>query len=351
LLDNLSVAEAHWIARFKDKAESAPIVLGLFIAVGYLLFRCLFDALFLAIWGIPEGFFPLWQSNLWWSELINAILLGYVPAILVIARRGIVSDLSQLRPWLPCSDAEVDYIRASATGPAGFPGQAFKLSGLIVGGGLVLIDPSLSLGAERSLTNPSFLWPLLRTALFAWVVFTLIVSDFKATRAYLHMGRNLIEVDLLDVQSLSPFARRGLRSALMWVIFSIIFSLFWVGDAASEANLTLLVVVLTMATGAFVVPLVGVHYNILSVKRSELDRLRQKIRVERASIITDASDDEGSSPRLANLIAYYQLIDQAREWPIDAAKLLRFFMYLLIGLGSWMGSAMVERLLDRTLGG
>ena len=214
-----------------------------------------------------------------------------------------------------------------------------------------MIDPSLSLGSERSLTNPAFLWPLLRTALFAWVVFTLIVSDLKATRTYFYLGRNLIEVDLLDVQSLSPFARRGLRSALMWVIFSIIFSLFWVGDAASEGNLTVLVIVLTIATGAFVVPLIGVHYNILSVKRSELDRLREEIRVERASIINEVSDDEGSSPRLANLIAYYQLIDGAREWPLDAANLLRFFMYLIIGLGSWLGGAIVERVLDRTLGG
>ena len=28
--------------------------------------------------------------------------------------------------------------------------------------------------------------------------------------------------------------------------------------------------------------------------------------------------------------------------------LLRFFMYLLIGLGSWLGGAVVERLLDTT---
>jgi hypothetical protein len=54
---------------------------------------------------------------------------------------------------------------------------------------------------------------------------------------------------------------------------------------------------------------------------------------------------------LANLIAYYQLIDRTQEWPINAASLLRFFMYVLIGLGSWLGAALVERMLDRTLGG
>ena len=114
-------------------------------------------------------------------------------------------------------------------------------------------------------------------------------------------------------------------------------------------NPVMFVGVLMMAVGAFVVPLVGVHDNILLVKHSELDRLRNEIRVERAAV-NSKLDDKHASPRLANLIAYYQLVEQTREWPINAANLLRFFMYMLIGLGSWLGSAMVERLLERTLG-
>ena len=105
-----------------------------------------------------------------------------------------------------------------------------------------------------------------------------------------------------------------------------------------------------MATAAFIVPLIGVHYNILSEKKSQLDRLRNEIRIEKAAVIDKLSVENPASPRLANLISYYQLIGGTREWPIDAANLLRFFMYLLIGLGSWLGGAIVERLLDRTLG-
>jgi hypothetical protein len=196
------------------------------------------------------------------------------------------------------------------------------------------------------------MWPLLHTPVFIWLVFMLFVSDLKATRTYLNVGRNLIEVDLLDIQSLSPFARRGLRSALTWIVFSMIFSLFWVGDeTAARANGLLFVTVLAMAIGAFVVPLSGVHNNIVSVKRLELGRLRDQIRDVRGAVVDTSSDGDPASPRLANLIAYHQLIDGAREWPIDAANLLRFFMYLIIGLGSWLGGAVVERLLDRTLGG
>lgn len=225
------------------------------------------------------------------------------------------------------------------------------LSGIVGGVWLVFVDPSLTLGSDRSLTNPAFIWTLWRLPLFIWLSFVLIVSDLNATRSYLRLGRDLIEVDLLDVQSLTPFARRGLRSALTWVVFSIIFSLFWVGDMASEHNLLLFIPVLAMAVGAFIAPLVGVHSNIVSVKRSALDRLRDEIRVERDIFANKHIDATSESPRLANLIAYYQLINGTREWPIDAANLLRFLMYLLIGLGSWLGSAFVELMLDRTLSG
>ena len=110
-------------------------------------------------------------------------------------------------------------------------------------------------------------------------------------------------------------------------------------------------ITLAMATGAFIVPLIGVRNNIVSVKRSELARLREEIRVEHSTLLNKkVTDDKAASPHLANLIAYYQLIDQTQEWPIDAANLMRFFVYVLIGLGSWLGGALVERLVDSTLG-
>ena len=348
----MSVAMAHWTSGLDDKGAWAPLWLGLSITIGFLLTRCAFDAAFLATWGFPHGVEPFWRSDIWWPEIVNAILMGYIPAVLLIARRGADRDLSQLRPSLSCNDAEFADLHAAAAGRVGLVGRAFKLSGIVGGVVFVFHDPSISQGAEQSLTHPSFVWVLLRMPVFLWLIFTLIVSDLSATRTYLHMGRNLIEVDLLDVQSLSPFGRKGLRSALIWMIFLLVFSLFWLGeDTASPHNPVAFLTMLAMATAAFVVPLVGVHQNIRSVKSLELNRLRDQIRVERAVIMDDLSEHNPSSPRLADLIAYQQLVDRTREWPIDAANLLKFFMYLLIGLGSWLGGALVERMLDSTLGG
>jgi len=345
----MSSTVAYLRAKLDNPSKWTPFLLGLFITVCYLILRCILDSVYLFTWGFPLDYQPLWQDSNWWTDIVNATLIGYIPAALVTARRGIDRDLGLLRPWLKQNDSTFEKIRAVAIRTPGFTGQAFRILGFASGFLLIFIDSSTFSGSERALNNPGFVWALFRLPLFIWLICTLIVSDLMATRAYLNIGRNMIEVDLLDVRSLEPFARRGLRSALTWIIFSIIFSLFWLGDSASEQNLLLLFILLTMATTAFVVPLVGVHKKIRSVKQLELDRLRDEIRNVR-SIVDNPEEMDPSSPRLANLVSYYHFIEQTKEWPIDAANLLRFFLYLILGLGSWLGGAVVERLLDSTLG-
>lgn len=323
--------------------------MGVCIAIGYLVVHCVFDLFFLVSWGFPAGFEPAWRSDRWWSDFINAVLIGYLPAALAFSKRGVARDLDLLRPSLRDTDAEFGAIRSAAVGPSdptrlGLSALYSLLAAILI----VSIDPSMSAGAERSLANPNFMWAFPRTAIFVWLVVLLIDADFNATRTYARLGRTKVKVDLLDMSTLGVFARRGQRSALIWVLFSSVFSLFWFGSASS-ANLPLLILALSMATAAFVVPLVGLRKNILEVKRVELDRLRDEIRRERALNLEAESTGGDPSPRLANLIAYFQLIKSAREWPVDAANLLRFLAYLLLGLGSWLGGALVERVLESAL--
>jgi len=341
---------AYGGARLADPSKWVPFYLGFLITISYLLLRCALDCIFLFTIGFPFDYQPLWLDINWWTEIVNAILIGYIPASLVVARRGINRDLEQLKSRLRQKDTSFEAIFALKNRPAQSMGQAFRLAGLLGGFFLVFTDSTSYLGTERALTNPGFVWSLIRLPLFVWLICTLIVSDLNATRTYWKLGRHQVDVDLLDIQSLQSFTSRGLRSALTWILFSIIFSLFWLGDSASEQNVLLLIVMLTMATAAFALPLIGVHQEIKSVKVTELDRLRNEIRTERSVVIDQPSTENISNPRLANLISYYHFIEQVREWPIDAANLLRFFLYLIIGLGSWLGGAVVERMLDSTLG-
>jgi len=346
----LNIFQSNMARWLEATGTWAPFWLGLIIVVTYLLIRCGFDGFFMAIWGFPQGVNPLWLSETWWTQFVNALLLGYIAAVLMIARRGVEGDLGALRPQFPRSVNDFDKIGFAATVSPGLAVRLFELSGLAIGFMVAYLDPQLSSGTEVSVTNPIFMWALFHTSLFVWAVFVLLGADLRVTRSYYYAGKNLLEIDLLNVQSMSAFARRGLRSALTWVVFSVIFSLFWLGEGtAARQNIFLLVATLAMATGAFIFPLIGVRSNILAVKNSELDRLRAEIRVERKSIMKPISADRTTSPRLANLIAYYQLVERAREWPIDAVNILKFCLYMLIGLGSWLGAAIVERLLDSSL--
>ena len=68
---------------------------------------------------------------------------------------------------------------------------------------------------------------------------------------------------------------------------------------------------------------------------AEIDRLR---------------NSAGAPPgRLADLLAYEKRIGDVPEWPLDVPTLLRFALFLAIPVGSWLGGALVERLVDLTL--
>ena len=305
-----------------------------------------FDAAFVALGSFPPGASPMWANDPWWTDIVNAAMIGYLPAARAIARRGVARDLAELRAELGLEEAEFVSLCDRATGPGGPIARALALSGIALGAWLTFVDPTMSLGALRSPDDPVFVWALGRAMLLGWLMTSFAVYDFNTTRTYIALGRAVVKVDLLDIRPLAPFARRGQRSALTWVLLSMIVSLFWLGDAASESNAQMLVILLSMATFAFVGPIVALRQNIVAEKHGELDALREQIRLAR-----DQPAAVPTSPQLANAVAYYQLIESAREWPIDAANLLRFVGYLLLGLGSWLGGAVVERILDTALRG
>jgi hypothetical protein len=52
---------------------------------------------------------------------------------------------------------------------------------------------------------------------------------------------------------------------------------------------------------------------------------------------------------MPSLLAYEARIESVREWPFDTSTLRRFALFLLIPLASWIGGALVERVVDAAL--
>ena len=85
--------------------------------------------------------------------------------------------------------------------------------------------------------------------------------------------------------------------------------------------------------------------------KSEVTALYQRIDIRRNEDLMAGSGTEAAEAgaKLPGLMVMEKRIESVREWPFDAPTLTRFFLYVAIPLGSWIGGALVERLLGAAL--
>ena len=99
------------------------------------------------------------------------------------------------------------------------------------------------------------------------------------------------------------------------------------------------------AVAFFLIPLIPLQRRIQAEKLSELARIRAAIHRENEARI---AGDEDWAPR-ADLIVYKQQIEQVSTWTFNTPTVVRFALYVSLGIGSWLGAAFVERWLATLL--
>ena len=155
------------------------------------------------------------------------------------------------------------------------------------------------------------------------------------------------DIDLLDLEHVYPMGRGGLRRALVWFVGLSIGSLFFL-----DTGLGLWGVLFFFATafgiglGVLLRPAREVRGLIRNVKRDEMARLEPRVRQARDDAL---HGDVSTQGRLTDLLAYQDRVQSTPEWPFDSSTLLRFGLYLLIPVGSMVGGALVERVIDMML--
>jgi hypothetical protein len=136
---------------------------------------------------------------------------------------------------------------------------------------------------------------------------------------------------------------------LLWVVLTILISLFFLTPEFPDVPAGALILILAVAVASLLLPVVGVHRRIFETKQTELERVRTEIRSERDAVLQPRGAAAATDARLSNLIAYETRIASVNTWPLDVSTLLRFSFYVALGVGSWLGGAMVERLLGVAL--
>jgi hypothetical protein len=193
-------------------------------------------------------------------------------------------------------------------------------------------------------------WMVAWTAVAGWMIGCFAWTTLARSREVSRLALRIGEFDLPDATPFQPFVRYGLRVALLWVAFLAIASLHLVDVRAALPLLTILPLLIGLPAVALFLPVRGARNRVREAKADRLGSLRASIRSAEAELDEGGAYAAQAAVRLPALIALEARVDAVREWPFDAPSLLRFGLYLALGLGSWLGAAAVERLLDRVVG-
>ena len=322
----------------------AGVLFAFYVAAAYA-----FD-LRILMWDYP-GPLPIDPGA--WTALVFSLLAGYSFVVTHVGMAKNADDVADLhsamagrtadelrQSWIDEMARRVRQSRGAAA--LGFAlGLGFTLSTASV------VLPDLS--PERLFGE--FLWFLLVAPLLWAQVGRAAFFTILGLRLVSRLARSGLEIDLLDLSPLAPFGRIGLRNAFGWIVGSTILSLLML-NVPLESLLTAypgILWILLTAVAALVIPLRPVHQAIRRAKREHLARVNGEIHRDREALGSGETGSAEAATRLPGLIAYRGAIESVREWPLDTPTIGRFLLYLAIPLGSWLGGALVERLLGRAL--
>jgi hypothetical protein len=194
--------------------------------------------------------------------------------------------------------------------------------------------------------NYDVAWHRTTTLLFVWWIgcfcFVTVTESLRLSR----LSKAIESVDLLNLDRFDPLIHQGHTNALLVIGVVTILSLLGVEARYWPALILFWALFIGVAWLGLMLPLRTIRHKIRATKQAELDWCRQRVRQARDALKSDADPDVP----LAELAAYQRLVENVRNWPFDNPNLLRFILYLLIPLGSWLGGALVERGLDLFLG-
>lgn len=288
---------------------------------------------------LADGRLRFWEHVEVRSALVVSLLLAGVVVTHRYESLGTPRDLVRLLPQLEGQDASdvppTGALRRRLAGAAG----ALLIAAIVP---TLYLDPSRFLHAGTYLL-PSVIFDLAVGCVLGWTVFKTLYAALEEDRRFAQLAARLRHVDLLDLSPLHVFGRRGLRRALRWLLLVSIAALVFVDAGTALPPAVVLAGIFGFAILSFLQPVWGVHRRLQATKRQELADLRRMIREERERLRAAGWRPAEAGGRFADLLTYEARIAAARTWPLDASILARLGFYGLLPLGSWLGSALIER--------
>lgn len=179
-----------------------------------------------------------------------------------------------------------------------------------------------------------------------WHLYRFLTSLVLYAKQFSKIAKSLPPLELYDTALPRVFVQQGIRSALLIVGFvSICGNLIVAPGTRIDVAIAIASVSTLCAVMVLIYPVVGIHRRIHEAKQKRLVALHLQIEPLTKSI----NDDHTDWQKLSTLLALESRVQAVREWPFDASSISRFIFYIAIGLSSWIGAALVEKLLDSML--
>lgn len=190
--------------------------------------------------------------------------------------------------------------------------------------------------------NYDVYWHRGTTVFFMWWVGCFCYVTVAESARLSKLSEYIESLDLLDMRPYQPLIRQGLTNALLVFGMVSVLSLLGVESRYGPLLMGSWMTFIVVAWIGLMLPLRGIRKKIRAAKDQELNWCRRGLKASRDALKSGA----GEQQPIAEILAYRTMIENIRNWPFDSPTLVRFTIYLLIPLGSWLGGAFVERGLD-----
>ena len=329
-----------WTLGRIERSGIAPPWVALGVTAAYLALSLVWHNVVGPYRGIYVHGVPFWRTG-FALEFVFAVLFAAPLSLGTWVLRGARRDFDALRPALRLSEKEATAMRE---GLLLFRRRDLIIAGLTGMGAGFILNLAVTFLLHSEVAR-DLIWRVPRDLLLSWLVARLVFIALELGRRFSRLGEEHAQIDLLDPRPLAPFARFALRSAgSILVSASLCAPLFWELDAL-PVTIAIMLWIFLLAVGALVLPVRGVHRRIHSVKQAELWRVRGTISAVRENALLAGHPQAlASAAALHGLSAYLALITGLSEWPFETSTLVQFGAYLALPVGSWLGGAIMQRL-------
>jgi hypothetical protein len=282
------------------------------------------------------------------SAVVVSALLAGVLSTHRYEELGTRRDLEKLSPLLRSGALRRSSEQALAAAPGARALRGVGLIGALMIAGIVpmlYVDPTRFLRVQ-TYALPSVLFDLAIGAVLGFTTFKTLFGALAEDRRFALLARDLGTIDLLDLSPLYVFGRRGLRRALRWLLLVSIASLVFFDAGRAAPPALMLSAIFGFALLSFLLPVWGAHRSIRAEKGRELEHLHGRIAEQRRCLQANDWRPAEAGGRFADLLAYEARVSAARTWPFDAPTLARLALYGCLPVGSWLGSALIQHVVD-----